>query len=262
MLFPRNFSVSQAFISRMRRALIITAALAAAAFAAAASAAPAPLPASVKLVKCSVEEHEAAFYGRMRQVPGSSRMAMRFTLLEKTGDEAPGALRGPGLQRWHRSKTGVRVFGYRQGYRSLPENASHRVRVDFRWYADDGTVLARAKRRSGRCRQFVELPNLTAQLMGVTKTAVAGVVRYDAVVTNVGKADAGNVPVRLTIDGNVVDTVTIASLARGEQRALAIRGPECERTVRVEADPEKSIAESSDADNASELTCAALRNIG
>jgi hypothetical protein len=32
--------------------------------------------------------------------------------------------------------------------------------------------------------------------------------------------------------------------------------------VRLEADPEKSIAESSDADNASELTCAALRNIG
>ena len=246
----------------MRRALIITAALAAAAFAAAASAAPAPLPASVKLVKCSVEEHEAAFYGRMRQVPGTSRMAMRFTLLEKTGDQAPGALRGPGLRRWHRSKPGVRVYAYRQGFRNLPENATHRVRVDFRWYADDGSVIARAKRRSGRCRQFVELPNFTTRLTGVTKTMVDGVVRYDAVVTNAGKAAATAVPVRLTVDGNVVDTVTIASLARGEQRSLAIRGPDCERAVRLEADPEKSIAESSDADNASELTCAALRNIG
>jgi hypothetical protein len=245
----------------MRRALIITAALAAAALAAAASAAPAPLPVSVKLVRCSVEDHEAAFYGRMRQVPGATRMAMRFTLLEETGDSS-GRLRVPGLARWHYSKPGVGVFGYRQGFLSLPENASHRVRVDFRWYAGDGSLVERAKRRSARCRQFVDLPNLVTQLTGVTPTKVDGVVRYDALVTNSGKADASNVPVRLTVDGNVVDTVTIASFAAGEQRSLAIRGPECRRLVRLEADPEKSIAESSDADNASELTCASLRNIG
>ena len=262
MLFPRNFSVSQAFTTRMRRALIITAALAAAALAAAASAAPAPLPASVKLARCSVEDHEAAFYGRMQQVPGASRMAMRFTLLEKTGDDRAVPVKGPGLRRWHSSKPGVRVFGYRQGYRNLPENASHRVRVNFRWFADDGSVLARTRRRSARCRQFVELPNLTTRLAGVTPTKVDGVVRYEALVTNTGRAAASDVPVRLTVDGNVVDTVTIASLAGGEQRSLAIRGPECRRLVRLEADPEKSIAESSDADNASELTCAALRNIG
>jgi len=244
----------------MRRALIITAALAAAAFAAAATAAPPP--ASVKLVSCSVEEHEAAFYGRMRQVPGTSHMAMRFTLLEETGGDKAAPVSGPGLRRWHRSKPGVGAFGYRQGFRNLPENASHRVRVDFRWYAEDGSVLALARRRSARCRQFVELPNLVTRLTGVTPTKVDGVVRYEAVVTNTGRAAAGDVPVRLTVDGNVVDTVTIASLARGEQHSLAIRGPECRRLARLEADPEKSIAESSDADNASELTCSALRNIG
>ena len=169
---------------------------------------------------------------------------------------------GPGLRRWHRSTPGVRAFGYRQGFRKLPENASHRVRVDFRWYASDGSVVARARRRSASCRQFVDLPNLVTRLTGVTPTKVDGVVRYETVVTNAGKAAATNVPVRLTVDGNVVDTVTIASLGRGEQRSLVIRGPECRRLVRLEADPEKSIAESSDADNASELTCVALRNIG
>jgi subtilase family serine protease len=65
--------------------------------------------------------------------------------------------------------------------------------------------------------------------------------------------------VRLTVDGNVVDTVTVASLAPGEQRTVAIRGPKCHRLVRLEADPDQAIAESSDADNAHELTCAALR---
>jgi hypothetical protein len=244
----------------MRRALIITAALAAAAFAAAASAAP--QPASVKLVKCSVGQHEAAFYGRMQQLPGTARMAMRFTLLEETGGDTSNRIRVPGLRRWHYSKPGVEAFGYRQGFRSLPENASHRVRVDFRWYGSDGSLIERARRRSGRCRQFVALPNLVTRLTGVTATKVDGVVRYDAVVTNTGKAAASAVPIRLTVDGSVVDTVTLDSLGAGEQRSLGVRGPECRRLVRFEADPEKSIAESSDSDNASELTCAALRNIG
>jgi hypothetical protein len=243
----------------MRRALI-TAALAAAAFAAAATAAPPP--ASVKLVACSPRDHEATFYGRMHQVPGASRMAMRFTLLEETGGDSATPVTGPGLRRWHRSKPGVRVFGYRQGFRNLPENASHRVRVDFRWYANDGSEVSRAKRRSARCHQFVALPNLQTRLTGVSPTKVDGVVRYDGLVMNTGRAAATSVPVSLTVDGNTVDTLTIASLAPGERRSLAIRGPECRGVVRLEADPEKSIAESSDADNASELTCAALRNIG
>jgi hypothetical protein len=209
-----------------------------------------------------VDEHEAAFYGRMQQVPGASRMAMRFTLLEETGGDTPSPVKGPGLRRWHRSKPGVETFAYRQGFRNLPENASHRVRVDFRWYASDGTEVARARRRSARCRQFVALPNLQTKLNGVTPTKVHGVVRYEGVVMNTGRAAATAVPVSLTVDGNAVDTVTIASLAPGERRSLAVRGPECRRLVRLEADPEKSIAENSDADNASELTCAALRNIG
>jgi CARDB protein len=242
----------------MRRALM-TAALAAAALPAAAVAAPGR--ASVRLAKCSIEEHEAAFYGRMQQIPGASRMAMRFTLFEETGGDTSTRVRVPGLRRWHSSKPGVRALGYRQGFRNLPENASHRVRVDFRWYASDGTEAARAKRRSARCRQFVELPNLVTSITGVSPKA-DGVVRYEALVSNTGKAAATAVPVRLTVDGNVVDTVTLVSLAPGEQRSLAIRGPECRRLARLEADPEKAIAESSDADNASELTCAALRNIG
>jgi CARDB len=259
MLFSRNFGVSRAFTARMRRALI-TAALAAAALAAAASAAPPQ--ASVKVVECSVEQHEAAFYARMHRVTGTSRMAMRFTLLEETGGDTASPVTGPGLGRWHHSKPGVQAFGYRQGYRKLPENASHRVRVAFRWYASDGSLVAHARRRSARCRQFVGLPNLETRLTGVTPAKTSGVVRYDAVVMNTGRAAASGVPVRLTVDGNVVDTVTIPSVARGERRALAIRGPECMRTVRIEADPERAIAESSDADNASELTCAALRKIG
>jgi len=239
----------------MRRALL-SAALATAALPAAAGAAP--LPASVKVTACSVETHEAAFSARMRQVPGASRMAMRFKLLEQTGPNAIRRVKVPGLRRWRFSKPGVRTFSYRQGFRNLPENASHRVVVSFRWLSADGTLVQRTSRRSPRCRQFVRLPNLVAKIQAVIPT-MPGVVRYQALVSNRGRASASSVPVRLTVDGKVVDTVTIASLAPGEQRSVVIRGPECHQVVRLEADPDKSIAESSDLDNAHELSCPALR---
>jgi CARDB protein len=246
----------------MRRAVLTTAITAAAAIWLPAAALAAPTTASVKVVRCSVEDHEAAFYARMQLVAGASRMALRFTLLEETGGKRATRVKVPGLRRWRSSRTGVKAFAYRQNFRNLPENASHRVRVDYRWYAQDGTEVARATRRSARCRQFVELPNLFARITGELPTSVNGVVRYRAVVGNSGKAAAGAVPVRLTVDGNIVDTIMLPSLAPGEQREIVIRGPDCKRLVRLEADPEATITESSEADNAHELSCAALRKTG
>ena len=243
----------------MRRALTTAALTVAAALLLPAAAGAAPAPASVKLVKCSIQDHEAAFDARMQQVPGASRMALRFTLLEETGGDGATRLRVPGLRRWRSSKPGVKTFAFRQGFRNLPENASHRVRVDYRWYDADGKEVARAVRRSARCRQFVELPNLVARIGAVLPTKVDGVVRYRTVLFNNGRASASSIPVRLTVDGKVVDTVTVASLAPGEERSIVIRGPACDRLAKLEADPEKAIAESSDVDNVDELSCSALR---
>ena len=126
----------------------------------------------------------------------------------------------------------MKTFSYRQGFRNLPENASHRVLVAFRWYAADGTLVERAKRRSARCRQFVALPNLVASITKILPTNVQSVVRYET---------------------------SVASLAPGERRSVVIRGPVCHGLVRLEVDPDKAIAESSDGDNVHELDCAALR---
>jgi hypothetical protein len=243
----------------MRRALTIIA-LAAAALAAAASAFAAPPVATVKVVTCSFADHEAAFHARMRLVEGATRMAMRFTLLEETATGNAERVNVPGLRHWHRSNPGVRSFGFRQTFLNLPENASHRVRVSFRWYGADGDLVRRAKRRSAPCHQFEELPNLVTRITRVASSAVPGVVRYEATVTNTGEAAATAVPVRLTVDGDVVDTVTVASLRPGEERSLVIRGPGCRRLARLEVDPEEAIAESSDEDNVHELSCASLNN--
>jgi hypothetical protein len=237
----------------MRLALIVTAVAAAGLTAAPAQAAP--LPASVRLVKCSFEEHAAAFHARMRLVDGATRMAMRFTLIEETGADESAPVRAPKLRRWHRSKPGVRTFGYRQGFRNLPQNAAHRVRVDFRWYSSTGEVVERARRRSAACRQFDEPPNLVGELTRIGASSLPGVNRYEALVRNTGQGAAAAVAVRLSVDGDVVDTVTLASLAPGEQRSLVIRGPECRRLAKLEVDPEQAIAESSDDDNVFELPC-------
>jgi hypothetical protein len=242
----------------MRRALT-TIALAVAALAAAAPA-HAAIQAKVRLVDCSLEQHEATFQGSMRIVPGAARMAMRFTLLEKTGRGRARPVAAPGLRTWHRSAPGVRRFVYRQRFRNLPENATHSVRVHFRWYSAGGEVIDRARRRSTPCRQFRTLPNLSTDLTGIARSQVPGVWRYEATVRNTGRAGAAAVPVRLTVDGDVVDTVTIASLRRGERRTVVIRGPQCNRLAHLEVDPDQAIAETSDADNSDELGCASLMN--
>jgi hypothetical protein len=236
---------------RLSTAVLTTAALVAAASAAGAGRPPA----SVSVAGCSVTDHSAAFYARMKLVDGADRMAVRFTLLERTGVESERSVKAPGLSRWHRSKPGVGSLRYRQGVRNLEQNATYRARVDFRWYSTTGAEVLRARRYSPRCRQFVALPNLTAKITHVGPAKVPGVMRYESLVSNSGEAAVAAVPVRLTVDGDVVDTVSL-SLAPHEARTVVIRGPKCQTVARVEVDPEKAIAETSEADNAHELSCA------
>jgi CARDB len=223
-----------------------------------AAASGGPLPASVRTVRCSPADHEAIFYARMRNVDDADRMAMRFTLLERTGLEAFEPVKAPGLGRWRRSRPGVGMFGYRQGVRGLLPNALYRMQVDFRWYSADGDVVDELRRRSSSCRQYVDLPNLRARVIGAVAAMVPGVVRYRVRLSNDGPADAGTVPVALLVDGNLIDTASVTALAAGEVRFLTIRGPDCSRSVEARADPEGAIAESSEDDNAHAVTCAEL----
>jgi hypothetical protein len=216
-------------------------------------------PATVKLVDCSREDQSAAFHGRMKRVEGSERMWMHFTLLEKraAGFEV---LEAPGLARWHKSKPGVGAFRYRQTVNGLQPGASYRIQVNYRWYSAKKQLIARARRRSVPCRQFERLPNLTASAEGATKTKVKGVLRYGVRVQNTGVAAARNVGVRLTVDGGVVDTATVAFVGSGQSRLLAFRGPACTASVTASADPDAVLVESSEADNVHELPCADLPN--
>jgi hypothetical protein len=214
-------------------------------------------PATVKLVDCSREARSATFHGRMKPVEGSERMWMRFTLQEKraAGFEA---LAAPGLGRWQKSKPGVGAFGYRQTVRGLQPGASYRMQINYRWYSPEDQLLARARRRSVACRQFERLPNLTASVTGARETDVQGVLRYEVLVANTGVAAAAGVAVRMAVDGDVLDTVTVGYLDSGESRLLGFRGPLCTESVSAAVDPDGVLVESSEDDNVQQLSCAAL----
>jgi CARDB len=243
----------------MRRRLLTAIAVATAALAAAATPAmgAAKLPASVKVKDCSIENESALFIARMRQVEGSARMALRIRLLEK-GESGFHLLKAPGLGRWRKSKPGVGGFAYKQAVRGLESGSLYRAAVDYRWYDDKGAVVATTHRRSAPCRQYDVLPNLTAAPVSVKAMRQAGVVRYRVLVTNEGIATATGVPVRLSVDGNVVDTVTVPQLLPAERRTVSILGPACVDTVKVEVDPDGVIVESAESDNARELACGDL----
>jgi hypothetical protein len=213
-------------------------------------------PATVKLADCSVEDSSAAFYARMRPVPETDRMWMRFTVEERhAGIYEP--LRARGLSRWHRSKPGVSAFGYRQTVRGLQPGGAYRARVSFRWYSATGELLERTRRTSRVCRQFDEVPNLTSAVAGYGPTKVPGVVRYLMRIANTGAAPAVDAEARLSVDGDVVDTVTIPSLEPGASRDVAVLGPACTSSVSSIADPGGVIVESSEDDNAHTVDCQA-----
>jgi hypothetical protein len=243
----------------MLRGLLTAAIVTAAATAAVATPAAGearPL-ASVKVAACSVESHSALFIARMHQVGGSERMWLRFKLFEK-GDSGLHLLKAPGLGRWRKSKPAVGTFAYKQAVKGLESGSLYRAQVDYRWYDADGNLLQIARRRSAPCRQFDVLPNLAATPVASKSLRQSGVVRYRVLVTNEGIATATGIPVRLTVDGDVVDTVTVDELDPAERLVIGISGPACTKSVKAEADPDGVIVESSEADNAHEVACSAL----
>jgi hypothetical protein len=252
----------------MRRPLasiLIPAAVLASSVAGALAAAPpaGPKPtASVTLAEChpsdDVALRHASFSGQMRAIPGTQRMAMRFTLLERIGGALvpfkPVTL--PDLKPWRRSKVGARAFIYTQRVTALRDGGWYRMRVQFRWYGAHGTVLRTRVVRSRSCHQPAPLPNLTITSITSAPAAVAGQRVYSIAVANTGQGDARNVPIELKVDGSTVGSAIVDLLPAQESTVVQIQGSACGVAVRAAADPDRVIPETNDADNALTVPCA------
>jgi hypothetical protein len=216
-------------------------------------------PARVKVVDCDVAntpaQSVASFEGRMREVPGTARMSMRFTLLERFGTPRFEPVRVPELAIWRTSKAGVEVFSYTQRVRALERGGDYRMRVEFRWQDSRGRTIRSARRSSGLCGRPGPLPQLQIADVRARPGAAAGTMEYAVDVSNLGDLEAEEVPVLLVVDGAALDVREIDSLAPGETATVRFSGPRCTHRLRTEVDPEDDIHESREDDNRRDVRC-------
>jgi hypothetical protein len=215
---------------------------------------------SAQVIECKSgdagETRSAAFQGRMRAIPRTDRMLMRFTLLERFGDESLHAVSLPPLKAWRSAKPGIKDFRYKQTVTGLQGGGEYRVSIDFRWLDADGNLLRKKRRLSGTCRQAGELANLQpgrpTEQPGPEGTSV-----YVVPVHNPGKVAASDIAVELFVDGAATNVGHIDSIAAGETREVRFTGPACERNLRVVVDPADTVKERFERDNTAVIPCPA-----
>jgi hypothetical protein len=219
-----------------------------------------PVPTrSVTLSEChpsdDVTQRHASFAGQMHAVPGTARMAMRFTLQERLGSLHFKSVSLPELRPWRRSKAGARNFIYTQRITALRDGGAYRMRVQFRWYDSDGHVLRTNVARSGVCRQPVPLPDLTITSVTPGPGPSGDQRTYTVGVSNDGAGEARDVSVSLKVDGTMVDSTRIDLLPANTSGVVQIVGPVCSFALRAIADSDRAIPETDETDNALTVPC-------
>jgi CARDB len=245
---------------RSRLSILLLALFAAVALVPAAAQA-APLTA-LKVRACQTgdtkKERLATFYGRMLAVPGTTRMQMRFTLIDRSSDGATLVNAPSKLSKWKRSRRGVKSFGYAQTVTALKAGGAYAAIVEFRWLDGHGTTIKSVRRTSADCRQDGDLPNLTISSVTARAGDAKGTELYTVGVTNRGTADAKSMKVDLFVDGAAADAAEIDLLQPGQTKTVEISGPACTAKVRAVVDRLDSVGETTEDDNSLRMRCPAV----
>jgi hypothetical protein len=205
----------------------------------------------------SSKDRLVTFYGRMHAVPGTSRMQMRFALIDRSADGAS-LVATPKLAKWRKSRVGVKTFGYAQTITGLQKGGAYAATVEYRWRDARGHVIKSARRTSGDCRQNGQLPNLMVGRIDARPGDAAGALDYTVFVTNNGDADADDLQVELFVDGAAVNTAPIDLIEAGETVQVKFSGPACQERVRAVVDRKNSVPETTEDDNVRHSRCPAV----
>lgn len=227
------------------------------ALAAWAPAAHAETPATVRMLECAPaqdgDDGTVTYRARMRSVPGTARMTLRFRLLERVpGDR----YRRVSAGKVKKSRPVAGIFRWEHTFNGLRQGASYLSKVVYRWLAADGSELQSVTRTSEACEEPGPLPNLRVASIEVRPGEVEETAVYRVKIANRGGSPAGRVGVLLRVDGEVVDdTEVIEVLEPGEVRTVTFTGPVCRRDLRVVVDPKDLITESRERDNVRSPSC-------
>ncbi len=166
----------------------------------------------------------------MRPVAETVKLAVDFRLLRLSATGTATSVPGAGLDTWLTNSVGTganHVWRVIHTVSDLPAPASYRFSVAFRWIGSGGQIIARAVRRSRRCRQPELRPDLEVQSIAVREdpskpsedSYVAGI--YDA-----GASGAGPFLVQLLDQGKQVNR-RVSHIDRHELLSVRFVGPPC-----------------------------------
>jgi hypothetical protein len=248
-----------------RLAAPLTAAALAAPTAAAATVTPVATaqerpPLQARLVSCATgtttATRTATFTASMPAIPGTTRMWIRFDLLQRApGEDEYSVVRVPAWGRWERSRADRTAFIYTKKVQGL-RAGSYRARVRFRWYGD-GRLLRSRTRTTRTCRQPDERADLTAGALTLGGDLGAGTVTYLLAVTNDARRAAAPFDIGVAVGGTAQPPVHLDGLAAGESRVVSIPAPRCTpgSRVRFVLDPDGAVDESDERDNVADRAC-------
>jgi hypothetical protein len=200
----------------------------------------------------------AVYEARMRSVPRSARMQLRYTLQVRTPERNRySALAAPGFGTWVGPSAGTSRYVYTKRVENLIAPASYRVKVRFRWLNAAGKVIQRAKAFSAACRQPDPRPNLSVRSLGVQPGGDASHYRYVAFVRNTGRSAADPSSLELTVAGTLLGTALVDELAPGEGMLVSVEGPACASgdAIEAEADADEAVDERNEDDNRLSRLC-------
>jgi hypothetical protein len=245
----------------MRLRIVMSTTLAAALLLPAAAGAGVPKSArGVVLTSCERggDAGAAVYEARMRALPRSARMQLRYTLQVRTPErDHYTALAAPGFGTWVGPSPGTTRYVYTKRVENLIAPASYRVKVRFRWLNAAGRGIARAKAYSAACRQPDPRPNLSVRSLGVQATGDASRYRYVAFVRNTGRSAADPSLLEMTVAGSLLGSMPVDALAPGEGMLVSLEGPACAAgdEVAAEADSDEAVNERNEEDNRLSRLC-------
>lgn len=199
----------------------------------------------------------AGFVGSMPSQAGAKRMSMRFALERRDGPK--GRFKrvdaGPAFGTWERSLPNRAGFVFHKRVDGLMvggRDRHYRALVRFRWQADDGTVVRRARRRTAPCRQPDLRPDLAPGALTARPGVLPGTAVYSLTTRNVGRAAAG--PFLVGVAGVVMEA---GGLPAGESRVVTVVAPRCApgSTVLLTLDPDGRIDEAREEDTTTSRPC-------
>ena len=225
------------------------------------ASAAARLPVAARLSACTpgatAAERSFDVAARMRRIAGARRMAIRFDVgVRYPGEARYHAVRAAGFRVWLKSSRRAGSYERYRTVNGLEAPARYRVRVGFRWYRRDGRVLKTVSRVTRSCFEPDPRPDLRFAAAR-SRVLLDGRVRFAVDVRNTGFSSSGPSAVTLRAADGTEQAKALPALAPGEQVTRtwvrAACAPDFEPLAVL--DPEGTVDERREADNARRLAC-------